>query len=80
MDNFRYTAMPFGLKNVGATYQLVMTVAFRNMLHNCIEDYIDDIVVKSREGYNYVNDLNRVFEIYRKHKFKMNPVHWSWPG
>ncbi|CAL9019529.1 unnamed protein product [Prunus brigantina] len=32
-----YTVMPFGLKNVGATYQRAMTAIFNDMLHNTIE-------------------------------------------
>ena len=40
--------MPFSLKNVGATYQRVITVIFHDMMHKEIEDYVDDIVVKSK--------------------------------
>ena len=40
--------MPFGLKNVGATYQRTMIAIFHDMMHREIKDYIDDIVVKSR--------------------------------
>ena len=46
--NFYYTVMPFGLKNVGATYQRTMTAIFHDMIHEEMEDYIDDIVVKSK--------------------------------
>lgn len=40
--------MPFGLKNVGATYQRVMTVFFKKMLKDIVECYVDDLVVKLR--------------------------------
>ena len=50
--NFYYTAMPFGLKNAGATYQRAMTAIFHDMMHQELEDYVDDIVVKSRKGNN----------------------------
>ena len=33
MGNFYYTVMPFGLKNVGATYQRAMMVIFHDMMH-----------------------------------------------
>uniref|UniRef100_A0A2N9EJD9 Uncharacterized protein n=1 Tax=Fagus sylvatica TaxID=28930 RepID=A0A2N9EJD9_FAGSY len=46
--NFYYTVMPFGLKNAGATYQRTMTAMFHDMMHCEIEDYVDDIVVKSK--------------------------------
>uniref|UniRef100_A0A2N9EW19 Integrase catalytic domain-containing protein n=1 Tax=Fagus sylvatica TaxID=28930 RepID=A0A2N9EW19_FAGSY len=48
ISNFYYTVMPFGLKNAGATYQRTMTAMFHDMMHREIEDYIDDIVVKSK--------------------------------
>ena len=47
MGNFYYTVMPFELKNAGATYQQAMTAIFHNMMHQELEDYMDDIVVKS---------------------------------
>uniref|UniRef100_A0A2N9FTM9 Integrase catalytic domain-containing protein n=1 Tax=Fagus sylvatica TaxID=28930 RepID=A0A2N9FTM9_FAGSY len=43
IGNFYYTVMPFGLKNVGATYQRTMTAMFHDMMHREIEDYVDDI-------------------------------------
>lgn len=39
MDDFYYIVMPFGKKNVGATYQRAMTTIFHNILHDCLEDY-----------------------------------------
>ena len=50
MGNFYYTVMPFGLKNAGATYQRAMTAIFHDMMHQELEDYVDDIVVKSLSG------------------------------
>ena len=40
--------MPFGLKNVGATYQRAMTTISHDMMHWELEDYVNDIVVKSK--------------------------------
>ena len=48
IENFYYTVMPFGLKNAGATYQRTMTAIFHDMMHEEMEDYVDDIVVKSK--------------------------------
>ena len=48
IGNFYYTVMPFSLKNAGATYQRAMTAIFHDMMHKEIEDYVDDIVVKSK--------------------------------
>ena len=49
MGNFYYTVMPFRLKNTGATYQQAMTAIFHDMMHQELEDYVDDIVVKSKK-------------------------------
>ena len=45
-----YPVMPFGLKNAGATYQRTMTNIFNDILHNTIECYVDDLVVKTKKG------------------------------
>ena len=47
IGNFYYTMMPFGLKNTEAMYQHTMTAIFHDMMHKEMEDYVDDIVVKS---------------------------------
>lgn len=54
MDNFHYTIMLFGRKKIGATYQRVMTSILHDMLHDCTEDYRDDIVVESKKVRNRV--------------------------
>jgi len=48
IENFYYTVMPFGLKNARATYQRTMTAIFHDMMHREMEDYVDDIAVKSK--------------------------------
>ena len=47
IGNFYYTVMPFGLKNTGAMYQRAMSAIFHDMMHRELEDYVDDVVVKS---------------------------------
>ncbi|CAL2270464.1 unnamed protein product [Prunus armeniaca] len=71
--NFYYMVMPFGLKNAGATYQRAMTAVFHDMIRKEVEDYVDDLVVKSktREGHQEV--LRRVLERCRLYGLKMNP-------
>jgi len=45
-NNFYYEIIPFGLKNVGATYQRLMDHFFKNMIGKNVEVYVDDIIVK----------------------------------
>ena len=64
--------MPFGLKNIGSTYQRMMTRIFELQLGKSIEIYIDDMVVKSKVVSKHVGDLGNIFEILRKHKLRLN--------
>jgi len=42
-----YVTMPFGLRNVGATYQRCMLHVFGKHIGSTVEAYVDNIVVKS---------------------------------
>ena len=42
-----YKVMPFGLKNVGATYQRLVYKMFTEHLGKSMEVYVDDMLVKS---------------------------------
>ena len=48
--------MPFKLKNVGSTYQRMMTRMLESQLGKNIEVYIDDMVVKSRVVAEHLKD------------------------
>ena len=52
-----YKVMPFGLKNVGATYQRAMQKICDDMLHKNVEWYVDNLVVKSKEKANHLIHL-----------------------
>jgi hypothetical protein len=69
--------MPFGLKNVGATYQRAMVTLFQDMMHKEIEVYVDDIIAKSREGENHIKILKELFERLRKYKLRLNHARCS---
>jgi hypothetical protein len=45
---FAYRKMPFGLKNVGATFQRAMSFAFHDLKH-IVEAYLDDLASCSRK-------------------------------
>ena len=69
-----YNVMPFGLKNIGATYQRLVTKIFRLMLGETMEVYIDDILVKSKKCLNHTKHLQEAFELLRKYNMKLNPL------
>ena len=51
-----------------------MTAIFHDMMHQELEDYVDDIVVKSKRREEHFCVLKRVFERYRAFKLRMNPL------
>lgn len=69
--NYHYTMMPFGLKNVGATYQQMVTRMFKELIGTTVEAYIDDMVVKTREKVGHAYNLEKVFNILRQHKLRL---------
>ena len=44
---YYYRVMTFGLKNVGTTNQRATTTIFHDMMHQDVEVYVDDMIVKS---------------------------------
>jgi len=70
---FCYLLMPFGLINVGATYQRGMTKIFHDIIHKEIEVYVDDLIVKSGTEVEHVEYLLEMFQRLRKYKLRLNP-------
>ncbi|KAL0426583.1 UNVERIFIED_CONTAM: hypothetical protein Slati_2833100 [Sesamum latifolium] len=71
---FCYVAMPFGLKNAGATYQRLVDKIFRPQIGRNLEVYVDDMLVKSKKAADHVKDLEETFSVLRKYKLKLNPA------
>ena len=70
---FCYRVMPFGLKNAGATYQRLMNKMFRNQIGRNVEVYIDDMLVKTKDDLNHLEDLEETFKTLRQYRMKLNP-------
>ena len=58
-----YTVMPFGLKNVGATYQRLMDRVLAPMIGRNVQAYVDDLVVTSQVKHQHVADLEELFTL-----------------
>jgi hypothetical protein len=57
-----YVKMPFGLMNVGATFQREMDISFVDELGRFIVIYLDDLTVYSKSDEEHLKNLKRVFE------------------
>jgi hypothetical protein len=70
---FCYTKMAFRLKNWGGgTYQKCIHIILEAQIGRNIEDYIDDIVVKSKKQGDLLDDLKETFDNLRKYKMMLN--------
>ena len=70
---FYYRVMPFGLKNDGATYQRAMTTLFHDMMHKEIKVYVDDMISKSQNEEDNVENLLKLFRRLSKYQLRLNP-------
>jgi len=69
--------MPFGLKIIGATYQIAIVTFFHDMMHREVEVYVDDILIKSNKEEDHVQVLRKLFERLQKYQLRLNPVKCS---
>ena len=69
-----YNVMSFGLKNVGASYQRMVTRIFQPLIGKSMEVYIDDMLVKSKEHPDHTRHLQETFKLLRRHNMKLNPL------
>ena len=61
-----YKVMPFGLKNVVAMYQRLISRMFSKFIRIKVEAYIDDMVIKSKKSKDHVEDMEETFEVFRR--------------
>jgi hypothetical protein len=69
---FAYRKMPFGLKNVGATFQRAMSFSFHDLKH-IVEAYLDDLASRSRKRTDHPTHLRLIFERCRYFRIRLNP-------
>ncbi|GLT55178.1 hypothetical protein SLA2020_283220 [Shorea laevis] len=69
-----YKVMPFGLKNVGATYQRLVNAMFKNQIGRNVKVYVDDMLVKSLKSEDHLSDLQETFDVLRCYRMNLNPM------
>jgi len=64
--------MPFGLFNVGATFQRAMDIIFHGLINCNVVVYLDNVTVYSKDTSNYMTHLTQTFERCRKYGTSLN--------
>jgi len=67
-----YKVMPFGLKNAGVTYQMLVNKMFNKQIGRNMKVYMDDMLVKSKEEPTHLDDLRETFAILKQYQMKLN--------
>ena len=67
-----YKVMPFGLKNVGATYQRATTTLLRDLINKEVQVYVDDMIVKPKDREGHILALQKFFERIHFYKLRLN--------
>lgn len=69
---YYYVSMLFSLKNVGASFERVMTRVFTNQIDRNLKAYVDDIVVKSMAFGLHVKHLEKKFANLQLRNMRLN--------
>jgi len=72
LSSYYYKVMPFGLKNVDATYQRLMVRILTSMIGQNVQTYVHDMVVTSEEKDQHIADLEEQFTTIAKYNLKLN--------
>jgi len=68
-----YTTMSFGLKNAGAIYQRAIQACLKDLIPEMVQDYVDDVVLKTQVANELVADLEKTFKALKVYQWKLNP-------
>ena len=68
-----YNKMPFGLMNVGETFERAMDIEFVGEREKFVVIYLDDITVFSDSDENHLKHLEQTFSKCRKFGLSLNP-------
>lgn len=70
---FMYAKIPFGLMNVGETFQRAMDTTFFEEKDKFVVIYLDDIIVFSKSDEDHIRHLEQVFQKYKKFGVSLSP-------
>ena len=70
---YAYRKMPFGLINVGATFQREVDTSFRGLINHSVIVYLDGVTMFSKNRSDHISHLRKVLERCRKFGISLNP-------
>ena len=71
---FMYAKIPFGVMNVGATFQRAMDISFSEEKDKMVVVYLDDITIFSRKEEDHLKHLERILLKCRRFGISLNPT------
>ena len=73
MGVYRFTRLPFGVRNACAVFnRLLRTAEYRAGLADCLSGYFDDLNVHSNSFAQHLNHLQRVFLFCEQYQLKIS--------
>ena len=73
MGHICLQVMPFGLTNAPATFQWLMSHAFKKYLRDFLEVYMDDLCIHSGKRDEHIDHLWLIFETCTIYRICLNP-------
>ncbi|MCO5581469.1 hypothetical protein L7F22_035354 [Adiantum nelumboides] len=70
---YAYRVMSFGLTNASATFQRLMAHAFKQYIRDFLEIFMDDLCVYSKQRFEHIDHLVKVFVQWQIYKICLNP-------
>jgi hypothetical protein len=64
--------IPFGLINVGATFQRSMDISFIGLINKSMVLYLDYIIIYSQNRNEHVDHLRQIFDRCRRYGISLN--------
>ena len=65
--------MLFGLRNARVNYQRMAIVLQHDMMHNEVEVYVDDMIVKSKDRENHAMNLRKFLKRIKAYRLRLKP-------
>ena len=66
LGTFRYTRMPFGLRNAPATFQRALDIILSGVRRQSCLIYLDDVIVFSRSTDEHLRHVEEIFTLLRR--------------